>query len=369
MREIQTPSVSRYRQGGAATLLVAVVLLISVTLVVLTTAQTVVTEQRIIANEQRAKQAFEAAAAGLSYGMGYFQANGADANGDDAIDTLLAAPDWTYVSGASGPSYRVRFVQVDAGSFDRVTIEAQGRSDDQSAIRSITETISGTPAVAHAPDNPLTSRGMVDLKGSGTITNPEGKSTIWSGDSFTATSASTKTYIYDVEVDALKQSTSSTNKGVDIVDNDPNLSTLTDDQYFQNFLGMMPSDYKDLMARKIIDPSTTSVTTLDGEKRTVIWVDGDAKFVSNTTIGTAADPVILIVDGNMEGAGTVNVNGILFVTGNWSGSGNLEVRGAAVVKGDVDGTGSLDVIFDSSLMDNLGTVGKAAAMPGTWRDW
>jgi FlaG/FlaF family flagellin (archaellin) len=369
MRKLGSLKSPLIRERGAATLLVAVVLLISITLVVLTTAQTVVTEQRIIANEERAKQAFEAAAAGLSYGTGYFQTNGADADGNDVIDTLLAAPNWTYVSGSSGPSYRVRFVQVDAGSLDRVTIEAQGRSDDQSAIRSMSETISGTPAVANAPGNPLTSRGFVDLKGSGTITNLESNMTIWSGDSIDVTGNSPKTVIKHPLADGGIESTNKNNKGLDIVDNDPSLSTLTDDEFFQNFLGLTPADYKDSVARTVVDPDTTSMSSLDGEKATVIWVDGDARFTSNTTIGTADDPVILIVDGLMEGAGNVTVNGVLFVTGNWSGSGNLTVNGATVVRGDVDGTGSLDVIFNSSLLDNLATIGKAVAMPGTWRDW
>ena len=356
-------------QRGAVTLLVSVVLLIAVTLIVLTTSQTVITEKRIISNQERAKQAYEAATAGLSYGAAYFQANGADADGDGSIDTLLSAPSWTYVSGASGPSYRVQFVQVDAGSFGRVEIQAQGRSDDQSAIRSLSETISGTPAVANAPNNPLTSRGFVDLKGSGTITNLESTLTIWSGDSIDVTGNSPKTVIKHPTADGGIESTNKNNKGVDIVDNDPNLSTLTDDEYFQNFLGSAPTDYKDSVAREILDPAVTSVTTLDGMKATVIWVSGDAEFVSNTEIGTEDDPVILVVDGNMDGAGTVTVNGILYITGDWSGAGNLTVNGAAVVKGNVDGTGSLDVVYDSDLLDNLGTVGKAVAMPGTWRDW
>ncbi|MBY4678237.1 PilX N-terminal domain-containing pilus assembly protein [Marinobacterium arenosum] len=357
-------------QRGVITLTLSTLLLIAVTLVVFTSSQGVVTQQRVISNERRAQQAFEAAFAGHGYATGYFQTFGGDLDANDSLDTLLGYPNWTYVSGTSGPSYRVRFVDdVLVGNLAVVTIEAQGRSDDQGAVRTIREQISSTPAVANAPDNPLTSRGFVDLKGSGTITNLESSLTIWSGDSVDVTGNSPKTIIKHPTAAGGIESTNKNNKGLDVIDNDANLSTLTDDDYFRNFFGLSPSDYRSRIVRTDIDPDTTAVTTLDGKKGEVIWVDGDASFTSNTQIGTADQPVVLVVDGNMFGAGTVTVYGILFVSGDWDAQGNLTVNGAAIMRGNVDGTGSLDVIFDSSVLDNVAFVGKPVAVPGTWRDW
>ncbi len=361
---------TRHRQRGIVTLLVSVVLLVSVTLIVFLTAETVITEQRIISNEARAKQAFEAAFAGHGYATGYFQALGADSDGDNSVDTLLAYPSYTYVSGSSGPAYRVRFIDdVEPGNLAVIRVEAQGRSDDASAVRTIVEVLSGTPAVANAPDNPLTTRGFVDLKGSGTITNLESTLTIWSGDSVAVTGNSPKTIIKHPVAAGGIESTNKNNKGLDVIDNDPNLSTLTDEDYFRNFFGLAPADYQSRIARKVIDPVSTAVTTLDGENGTVLWVDGDARFTSNTQIGTADEPVVLIVDGDMFGAGSVTVYGILFVTGDWDAQGNLTVYGATILRGNVDGTGSLDVIFDSDVLDNTAFAGKPVGMPGTWRDW
>ena len=52
-------------QNGAATLLVAVVLLIAITLATFFAARVNIEEQRISANDYRAKEAFNAADAGL----------------------------------------------------------------------------------------------------------------------------------------------------------------------------------------------------------------------------------------------------------------------------------------------------------------
>ncbi|MEH6576695.1 MAG: PilX N-terminal domain-containing pilus assembly protein [Amphritea sp.] len=371
MKQQKTYRRAAFGERGMATLVVSVVLLISITLIVLITSQAVITEQRIIANETRAKQAFEAASAGISYGLGYIQSNGADADGDSAIDVLLAGNGWTnVVSGANGASYRVRIVDdVDPGNLELVSIQAQGRSDDQSAIRSMSLTISGTPSLANPPGNPLTARGFINLNGSGTITNLEATTTIWSGDEVDVTAMSANTIIKHPTADGGIESTNASNKGADIVDNDPSLSTLSDTEYFQNFFGLTESNYRSSVVGTDIDPDVTSVSTLDGESGTVIWVEGNADFTGTPVIGTADNPVVLIVNGNMFGAGDVTVNGILYITGNKTGAGNLTLNGATIIRGNMDGTGSLDLFFDSDLLDNLDTAGKAAGMPGTWTDF
>lgn len=365
---------SAFRQRGMATLVVSIVMLMSVTLIVLVSAQTVVTEQRIIANELRAKQAFEAASAGLSYGLGYFQANngaaGTTNSSGDYYDLPGGYSSWTDVSGATGPSFRIRFNDdVETGDLKVLTIEAQGRSDDQSAVKSLSLIASGSPALALPPTNPLTARGFIDLQGSGTITNLESNTTIWCGDQVDFTAMAANTIIKHPSSGGGIEASNASNKGIDIVDNDTSLSTLSDTDYFQNFFGLSESNYQSSAAGIVIDPVETSVSTLDGEKATVIWVDGDASFTGNPVIGTADEPVVLIVDGNMFGAGNVTINGILFVTGNWTGTGSLDINGAAVVRGDVNGTGSLDVFYDSGLLGNLNTAGKGVGLPGTWTDF
>lgn len=354
MMKITRPLSNKYRnQKGAATLLIAMVILISITIIVFLTSQTIVTEQRIAANETRAAESQEAAQAGVSYVLGLIQNGGSVSGG-------VASP-------ASGASFTVG-VTAETNNF--FSLDSVGLSTDQSARRRVREMIIGTPAVANAPDNPLTTRGTVDLKGSGTITNPYGRLTIWSGNSMVVSGASPKTIIKHPDATVgLVESTTATTRQSDVVDNDPNLSTLTDDEYFENFFGVTPAEYESAYTTLAVNPSTTSMSDLDGVNNQIIWVDGNATMTSNIQIGTEDDPVIVIIDGDMFGAGNVTIFGMLYLTGDWDAQGNLTVNGAVVVQGDVDGTGSLDVVYNINALDNLGASGGAVAVPGTWRDW
>jgi len=365
------------RERGATTLIVAAVLLVVITMVTLITARTAVMEQRTSSNVQRSKQAFAAAEAGLDYAVAYMgESGGVDHDGDDTADTLAGA------SLTDGSSYTVAYCTTDSvlpaftaptaggtGGLTTVTIFATGRSDDNSATRYVSLKVEKGPALANPPTNPLTARGLVDIRGSGTITNPEGNATIWSGHEVDFTGNSGKTAIPNPAGSGNITSSDKDHQGPDVVEQDGSLSTLTDSQYFENFFGATPSVYKTTYASKVIDPDTTSVTTLDGDTGEIIWVDGDSRFTSNTTIGTADEPVVLIVDGNVFGAGHVTVNGIVYFNGDWTGTGNLTINGAAVIKGQVNGTGSLDVIFDSTILANTNRIGKPGALPGTWKDW
>ena len=356
-----------------ATLLISIVLLIAITLVVLVSSQSVITQQRIIANEQRSVQAFEAAYAGLAYGLSYFQSNTADGNGDSTLDVLHSG-NWEFVSGTSGPAYRVKFVDdVDVGNIRLVSIVAEGRSDDSSALSRMSVTVSGTPAVSEGPDNPVTARGVIGMTGSGTITNPEGSTTIWSGENVDFTAMASNTLIKHPSASGTIESSSASNKGPDIIDNDSNLSTLSDNDFFRNFFGLTPDNYRATIPG--LDLTTADYTKaelkteLQNTPHRVIWLDGDIDLTGNLTLGTIAEPVVIIVDGDKFGAGNVEVNGLLFVTGDWSGSGSLEVNGASIVRGGMSGTGSLDVIYSSAALGNLGSAGKGAVMPGTWIDF
>ena len=59
------------RQQGAATLIVVMVLAIVMAVVSMTTARTGLMEQKIVGNDLRAREAQEAAEAGLEYGVAW----------------------------------------------------------------------------------------------------------------------------------------------------------------------------------------------------------------------------------------------------------------------------------------------------------
>ena len=109
MRLAATSSpLARRRQAGLGTLLVAVVLLLLVMVLIATVSRTMVVEQRMSANQVRAKQAHEAAQAGIDAAMTFITTGvgGTDRNGDNIADDLAS------VTLSTGASYRAAFFDI-----------------------------------------------------------------------------------------------------------------------------------------------------------------------------------------------------------------------------------------------------------------
>jgi hypothetical protein len=90
----------------------------------------------------------------------------------------------------------------------------------------------------------------------------------------------------------------------------------------------------------------------------------------NIQIGTRNEPVILIVDGNLNVTGNVVFYGVLYVTGNFSSSGTPIFYGATVVEGDnTASAGTPSYVYDPLAFANLEPLGPVMVYAGTWRDW
>jgi hypothetical protein len=107
-----------------------------------------------------------------------------------------------------------------------------------------------------------------------------------------------------------------------------------------------------------------------------IRVQGDLNISTAVTIGSATEPVVLVVDGgnlNISAAGAV-INGLVFVRPSsgiaWTIPSEGLVRGAVVVDGDVSGTGGAFAMeYDGELLRALrGRGGSFVVVPGSWRD-
>ena len=390
---VTTPNL--LRQRGAATLITSLVLLVTMTIVTIFVARSIVMEQRIYSNEYRSKQAFEAAEAGLDYGLKFVLDYGVDRDKDDVLDTVMSA----VTTLPNGSDYMVTLSEINPpGDMTRIRVTSTGRSDDDTSIRKVSQVIGLLPAFPSVPGNPMTTKGSVVINGAGEVINPEGNATIWTGsNSVTFSGASGKTSIPDPSNPGqLIDSSNSTVTGLDIVMNDTNLSSMTDDQFFKNFLGVDKNTYQNGYATLAVDGANVNNAWNDASpgtdlaRREIIWVDGDSDFSGNTTVGCTATvagntptteanciaaggqvkPVIMVIDGNLQGSGTVKVFGLVYITGDFQGSGNLDVTGAVIMEGGVTGSGALDVRYSSSVLKQAGdTLGPPATIAGTWRDF
>ena len=61
--------------------------------------------------------------------------------------------------------------------------------------------------------------------------------------------------------------------------------------------------------------------------------------------------------------------GMVFVTGNMTGNGSPTIFGSVVRAGGANASGNPKVIYDPLVLGAAAGMGKAAKLPGTWRDW
>ena len=87
-------------------------------------------------------------------------------------------------------------------------------------------------------------------------------------------------------------------------------------------------------------------------------------------IGSAQNPVIMIVEGDFKFNGGATIYGVVYVIGNWSnsGGGSALLNGAAIVEGNMSSTGTTDLDFSSSV-SNLSNITTLVKIPGSWRDF
>jgi|GEM_PF-6168860 len=386
-------------QRGILTLIAALGVLLMVTIVTLLGAEVSMNEQRVAANEMRQRQAFENAEAGFEYAVSFIHENGIDCWGSttapcpatDAKTLLIPASTrgarYPVTDGGTADegTSAVELCDADAPglpsdptgtctpptSEEKAIVYARGWSDDDTGLVNVVALLVNAPGVANEPTNPLTARGTAVINGSGDVTNPEGTSTIWTGQSLSISNANFKTNIKSPTGSGVVETSNRDSFGYDVIQNDGNLSSLSADAFFQNWFGVTPTEYHDTPYWTVEIDATDSgeVSSLDGMTREIIWVEGDLDLSGNPDIGTADDPVIMIVNGDLGGNGNPDIYGLLYVHGDNNLSGNFTVTGAAVVGGNAAMSGSLDITFDSSVLDNLGTVGRPAVSAGSWKDW
>ncbi|MEJ2309376.1 MAG: pilus assembly PilX N-terminal domain-containing protein [Gammaproteobacteria bacterium] len=417
-------------QQGAITLAMSLILLFLITLVSLSVSRTVSIEQKVANNDVRARQAFEAAEAGIAAAFDYLDNNPPRNNASNvllAVDPPEAGYFYDAVEVTEPPSKRivtetgsatVRFYDpgadpsvddpVEALSAATGMIVSTGTSDDETATRTITVTASQAESLGFVPANPLTARGQVIIDGSATIRNPEGDSTLWSGEEIdlgsnntTATEIADPYYEGDPTADPPRlpypscmdfslacgtiRSSNKLTVGPDIVDNDTTLGNMDINELFEKFFGMTMAQYRSSVVTLETTAETANVDVQHALNE-VIWIEGDTTFVFNTTIGCketppsnrpcdvdAGDlqPSIVIINGDLTTTGNPHFSGLVIVTGSIVVSGNTDLYGALIAGGTVTNNtgGSLDITYHSDALNRTRQIGPFSAAAGSWRDF
>jgi hypothetical protein len=410
MRRYTANQLTKRRQLGATSLLISVLIMFLAAVLIIGVSRTTTMEQRMSGNELRARQAFEAAQAGLDHAVDYLTSDplGIDRDENGVADTVVARDNvapatyrFVYCDPSEQPSCPdspgYPTCTIGEANFRSPLIVSCGWSDDESGRQMIRQQAEVIPGLGGSPSAPAIAKGVANVSGSATVWNFYTNLTFWTGGSLDSIGNSGKTYIRDPSISPPAASVSppspnkqatetgdgdscgglcwveSTNKnttGPDVIADDPALSALTDALMFQNYLGAKDLDsYRVNVADQ--DISADQAGTLDdngGVTGEAVVIEGDTTL-PNGTIGTRDEPVVLVINGDWLG-GNVTVWGVIYVTGNVEVAGNPVVYGAMVAEGNMAGTGSLDIVYDPEAIANASDrTGSSTFAAGSWRDW
>lgn len=160
-----------------------------------------------------------------------------------------------------------------------------------------------------------------------------------------------------------------------LVGNDASLRDTTEDQMFAMFFGMSKDAYQNLPSvTKLICPCTeNTIQTAYNAGARQIWLEGNLTMNANLTIGSVAEPVLLVTNGNIEMRGDLEVYGLLYSTAiTWdnTGGGSALLRGAAISEGNYTGNGTPDYYYDPNVLKKLRVEASSySRIPGSWRDF
>ncbi len=326
------------KQLGASTLMISALLLVTAGLIITFAGGYSALQQKTVKNEYNNNQAYEAAETGLEYALSFLQSNSG---------TVLASPSGGFVNYTiatttlpNNATYSVVITNPTASDYSVLTMTSTGISADGSSTHIVSQQASnagGAVSLQYA----MTGQSNIISSGGITITGTNG---LDAGGLF---------------ISSGQNNISSTNQ------NDAALASQTGAALFQSIFGMTPAAMK---AKSTVYSSSGSVPW--GSLSGVVWVDASVVSAGTITAGSAASPVILIVNGSFISSGTATINGILYVMGATTTSGNFNLNGGIVSQGQITMSGST-FAYSAPILQRVltGSGGNYTKVPGSWRDF
>ena len=424
----------RSSQRGTATLAVALVLLAAATLAVAYSSLGLLTEQRQAGNQMRSTQAFEAAEAGLEWALamlgqaeaidtdcapspaatttwrdralqfddatGRFVPRTAARGGAEAalrmaciaaddggwachcpVDGVPWTPPFAPDEAAARPAFSVRFATgLRAGTVQLLAVgcdhwgpacldgDAMAAAGPARALSRVQVTLALVPALATPPAAALTARGAVTVGGTPAFVGADPAA---GGLAVHAGGAARLPRGAAIGVPGSPS-------GAAVIERDASLGALDGEALFATTFGLDRARWRQQPGLRTLHCDTPCddalvALTRHGAASAVVRIDGDLRLDGPATIGSAAHPVLLVVDGAVHLGAGVTVHGVVYVaapTWNAAGSNSATLHGALLAEGSVAGDGAPSVVRDAAVLDRLHRqVGTLTRVPGSWRDF
>lgn len=397
------------RQRGIS-LIVTLLIVVLLSLLGLYGAGVMVLDTRSAANDFRAREAGAAAESGTEQGLSFLKANrerilagGLDSDGNGTADVAwttcgsadaqclpIRAADrtnWQYltVTGfASQPmsagAFTLHVLTPASGDESRLVynVVAIGKSADQTSEATLKQGAYFYPLLLGNVATPLAAASNVPLSGNySIITNSNGGGTgvpvsAWSDSAITPGGSFASCHVGDFVGGACPSGDALSKNGLtgpDMIGNDPDFP----DDLFEFLFGVPEAEYQ-----KIKDEAkvVANCSGLGPASTGLIWVTGDC---SPGDIGSEANPVLLVVEGDTTLNAGTQFYGLLYMfdpsggTPKLTANGNAHLHGAVFAHDGVDLqlNGGFVLEYDSEVLDNLKNSPSSrglARVPGGWSD-
>lgn len=418
-----------HKNQRGISLIVTLMITVLLSLLALYGAGVLVLDTRSAANDYRYREAITAAESGLDQGLSLLNANrgnikaiGLDLNDDgDAADanesgwtTCTSTGDpclpirsgdranWQYLTISDGANYKLASAPG-AGSF-KLYLLTPSSGDSSRLVYNIVaiglsaDSNSGSPTTATVKQGvyfyplllgnvktPIAAASNIPLSGNySIITNPNGGGTgvpvtAWSGDTITPGGSFVSCHIGDFVASGSSSCPTSAalskngSPGPDLVGNDPNFPT----DLFQFLFGVSAANYPLIKEQATV---LADCSTLNSNSSGLIWITGDCNLPNND-VGSVEDPVLLIVEGNIQANGNDDFYGLIYLFKYPAPAsmptilfnGNYHVHGGIFVHNTLTLTlnGSFVLEYDREVLANLKNSPSGRALsriPGSWSD-
>lgn len=326
------------KQAGMATLVLAVILLIAAMVMTIYATQHGVLQQKSAANQIQNSQAFQAAEAGLETGLAYLNQNISTVTGSQSggyINYGLSDSNITNISLGNNCRYSVVYTNPTQNNYQLLQITSTGTNADGTSIKIVSQQVySGMSNLKYS----VTTQRNMTTSGTVNITGQYG-----------ADVGGTYTQSGNVSISQMTQ-------------NDTQLANMSGNALFTNIFGMNKTQMQSQSAY-FANTNGINYNNLSG----TVWINANVALSGNNTIGTQANPVLLIVNGNLTASGTVNFYGIIYVTGTTTTSGSFNVNGGLVSEGSIVMSGTSST-YNTQIVNQLAP-GSYAKIPGSWKDF
>lgn len=420
-----------HHQRGAAALAVTLLLFFAMCLVAAYAGRGLVFEQRASTNQYRAAQAFEAAEAGIEWAIAQLnqprRIDGRCLPSSDAADTsfrerylhlqsdtgrlnpmgwtsgtttmalqpvcVRTAAGWSCQCPSNGwpsiaeappddgvphPAFTVQFSAETQPGVIRIVATgcssaegpcrpgAAGRPDATSHLQVLVGLL---PGLRVMPSATLTAKGSVDVGAASLgVHNPDAASgglTVRTGG--------------DLIGSSLRLSTAP--GGVDsasVSAHDATLAAIDSSHLFATHFGLDPAGWNSHTAVQAIhcptECSAQVAAAIDSvAANRMVSIAGDARLAGPATLGTATQPVVLVVGGTLTLSGSVTLHGLVYANDlRWEDASGpqAQVRGALISATNYRGNGAPDLHYDATVLRALQRhTGSFARVPGSWRDF